>query len=379
MASTEDSNLAQLKGQKILGVAPNELSAPIYLVLEPTRRCNLECLHCGVDSRYSDAGPDVTGDELTVAEIGRLADQCRNMGVARILLSGGEPFMRKDIFHIIDAIRQRGIGCCVATNGTLLDSASCERLEKLGVDWVEMSLFGPDRQSNDEFCGIDGAFDRILPAIKALLATRVPLRVNLVCTKLTFPRLSETISFLQELGVKEAFLGVLRHAGRARTNESTLAYSPAEFSEVLLDIDAMSKEARSRRKRDFRLRFTGTESVHHYLKSVNFLPHCGAGRLFCSISSTGDMMPCPYFCQDEGFVVGNIGESGLEELWRDSPILGEFRRGDIPGCAGCGERTCVGGCRLESYRKYGDIRTGEDPYCKREMVAAIRTSLTAQV
>jgi len=129
---------------------------------ETTRRCNLTCKHCRAaaeDHEYN--------DELTTEESFKLLDQIREVGQPIIILTGGEPLLRDDIFDIAAYGDKIGLRMVMAPNGTLLNEDNVKRLKESGIKRISVSLDGSTAASHDEFRGLHGAFDRAVNGIKS--------------------------------------------------------------------------------------------------------------------------------------------------------------------------------------------------------------------
>jgi radical SAM protein with 4Fe4S-binding SPASM domain len=375
MRRTENFNSVGLKEKKIVGMIPNELSAPIFVVLEVTNLCNLNCIHCGVDAEFVSNDKSHKDKDLSLKEIENLIKECDEIGVSKIIISGGEPLLREDIFDIINYIKIKGIVCCLSTNGTIINSEVASRLKYFGIHFVEITLNGPDDETNSEFFGIKGAFNKIVAGIKAILSESIPLKVNIICSKFNYPFIKETVKFLTDLGVSNVFLATLRHAGRTLRNRDKLMFSNNDYIDFLLDIESFLKEFKQKNNESVNIFYSGNEPTLHYLNPSYLLPICGAGRLHCTISSDGNVRPCPYFSKSNNFKAGNIREKKLKELWLESSIFKLLRNTEIPICNSCDESNCMGGCRIEAYSVYKNLLGGPDPYCNKNIINKIKKSL----
>ncbi len=129
---------------------PQDFIGPLAVVWNTTKRCNLACRHCSLDS----GGEAI--DVLSRREKIAVVDQLAEKGVSIVVMAGGEPFMDPDLWSVLERTRQHGIYTMIATNGTLLDPESCRRLLASGVKYLEVSLDSPDPKVHDNFRGSRG-------------------------------------------------------------------------------------------------------------------------------------------------------------------------------------------------------------------------------
>jgi MoaA/NifB/PqqE/SkfB family radical SAM enzyme len=207
--------------------APDGLPALRLVAWETTRRCNLSCVHCragALDEHYP--------DELTTAEGEALLTDLRSLGQPVIILTGGEPLLRPDIFHLARYGTDLGLRMVMAVNGTLLTPEIARRLVEAGVQRLSISIDGPDAASHDAFRGQPGAFAGALAGMEAAKAANLPFQINTTITRTNLPWIERIYRLAQDLGAvaHHIFLLVPTGRGRALTGEIITA---AEYEEVL--------------------------------------------------------------------------------------------------------------------------------------------------
>jgi len=149
----------------------DEREFPLRMIAwELTRNCNLSCIHCRASAT---SGPYT--DELTTFECKRIIDNILTFSSPTVILTGGEPLMRDDIFEIINYGNEKGLRQVIAINGTLLTDEKAEKLRHGGIKRVSLSLDGKDKMSHDTFRGVDGSFDAVMNAAAILLKKRFTL------------------------------------------------------------------------------------------------------------------------------------------------------------------------------------------------------------
>ncbi|NCC45230.1 MAG: radical SAM protein, partial [Clostridia bacterium] len=145
------------------------------VVWNSTRTCNLRCVHC-----YTDSDNKIYDNELTTEEGIKLIDELSDFGIPSLLFSGGEPFMRKDLFTLLEYAAKKGIRPVISTNGTLIDRDTAQLVKDSGVVYVGISLDGME-DINDTFRGVQGAYKKTMKGFDNCRAVgqRVGLRLTL--------------------------------------------------------------------------------------------------------------------------------------------------------------------------------------------------------
>ncbi|HMA65791.1 MAG TPA: radical SAM protein, partial [Chitinispirillaceae bacterium] len=145
---------------------------------EMTRACTLACRHCRASAQQ---GP--YDGELTTQECFAVLDSIASMGSCIVILTGGEPMLRKDIFEIARYGTSIGLRLVMATCGSLLDQASCKELKASGISRISLSIDGIDAVSHDTFRGVDGAYAIVMNAVTELKRAGIEFQVNTTITR----------------------------------------------------------------------------------------------------------------------------------------------------------------------------------------------------
>ena len=313
------------------------LSAPVNVTWEMTYACNLRCVHC-----LSNSGPKRNG-ELTTKECLQVIDSLAAMKVFQFNIGGGEPFMRPDFLVLMDYAHQKGMVTCISTNGTLIDKAVARRLDNKLV-YIQVSLDGASAASNDAIRG-PGSFDKALRAIQYLRQRDIELSINTVLTRRSFPELDQLVELAALFGAKLR-ISRFRPSGRGK------------HSWVHLNVDHEQLAAFSRWLAENLAVSTGDSffSVSTEARRSLGLNMCGACKLTCCVSPTGQVYPCA-FLQETDFRAGKLPEDSFAGIWRDSAVFHSFRRLEIKSCENCYRfDLCHGGCPAIAYhtqRKLG--------------------------
>jgi MoaA/NifB/PqqE/SkfB family radical SAM enzyme len=200
-----------------------------------TNRCNLNCRMCTIVKH-----PSLEKDELTTEEIFRLISEGKEMGIPQVVLTGGEPLLRKDIFQICDFCRKKAIRSIMTTNGTLIDGPTAEKIVLSGLSHIHFSIDGMEK-AHDFFRG-KGAFSKVVNAIKLVDAARKkhnsPMSIGFACTVMeeNVADLPEMMKFFDELNVDSAtFQPLVKDNTKMRDRSTDTPFWVSEKSLFLLD------------------------------------------------------------------------------------------------------------------------------------------------
>jgi heme b synthase len=340
---------------------PNELRLVAW---ETTRNCNLACVHCRASATM---GPHE--GELDTAEALRLLDQIAEVGQPIIILTGGEPLLRPDIFEIARYGTDLGMRMVMALNGTLITETVASQLIDAGIQRISVSLDGSSPETHDHFRQVEGAFEGTLRGIDLLKKVGMEFQINTTITKTNL----EQIPKIQELAID---LGAVAH--------HIFLLVPTGRGKYIVDqeIDAAEYESTLNWFYDQRaitpLQLKATCAPHYYRilrqrakkngLSVSFKTHgldavtrgCLGGIGFCFISHRGIVQPCGYLDLNSG----DVRQSSFAEIWNHSDIFLELRNYDkLKGkCGYCEFKRVCGGCRARAYEATGDFMR-EEPLC----------------
>ena len=175
------------------GVAP-----PRVIAWEVTRSCNLACVHCRASAVH---GP--YEGELSTAEAFTLVDQIASFANPILILTGGDPLMRADIFDIAEYAIGKGLRTVMSPNGTLVTPEVARRMHDVGIARVSISIDFPTAAEHDEFRGVPGAFDGAVRGIRNCLDAGVEVQINSTITKLNAHYLPALLQLADDLGAVE--------------------------------------------------------------------------------------------------------------------------------------------------------------------------------
>lgn len=296
---------------------------PLSGSLALTNRCNLACAHC-----YARGEGDLAG-ELDTARWLEILDELKDAGCLYLLLTGGEPLLRRDFAEIYAHAKRSGFLVTVFTNGTLIEDRVIELFASLPPYRIEISLYGASAGVNDRITGVPGSFDRARRGIESLLARGFPLGLKSVLMTLNdgeFPALEE---LARGLGVKFRFDAAIFPAWGGEGRPTDLRV-PAERAVAL----EMADPGRRREWLDFLAAFRGADNGAG-------LYNCGSGVNTFHVEPDGWLYPCLMVRGARHDLTAGGFRRGWEQAFR------EFR-GVAPApampCSGCGRKLLCGYC-----------------------------------
>lgn len=350
----------------------NKVRPPRLIAWELTNACNLACIHC-----RASAIKEPLPDELSTAEAKHFIDELVEYKPI-IILTGGEPLLRANVYDIARYATGRGMRVVLATNGTLLTPDIARRLKDAGIQRVSISIDGAAAQTHDTFRGEPGAFEGALRGIGILKNEGISFQINTTITKRNLAEIPGIYDLAIELGASALHIFLLVPTGRGEEIE-TEEIPPDEYERVLNWFYDKSKDSRLQLKATcaphyFRImrqraRAEGiriTKETHGFEAMTK---GCLGGSAFCFVSSKGDVYPCGYLPA----LAGNIRQRPFKMIWEKSKVFDDLRDpGKLKGkCASCEYRTVCGGCRARAYAATGDYLE-EEPYCVYVPVKAVK-------
>jgi len=325
---------------------------------ELTRSCNLACSHCRASS---ERGP--YPNELTTKECFNFIDEIVSFARPIMILTGGEPLLRKDIFEIAEYGNKKGLVMVMAPNGTLLDVENIKKIIASGVKRISVSLDGADALSHDNLRQVSGAFKKACEGINRAREAGLEFQINTIVTKRNIGSLPKIMELAKTLGAKAHHIFLLVPTGRARemTGEEL---TPSEYEDTLKFLAEEKRRAHLEIKVTCAPHFNRILLQDHAAGASSLKGRgCMGGVGFCFISHVGDVQPCGYLELN----CGNIRKEPFKKIWDGSEIFNNIRDwGKYHGkCGSCEFKPVCGGCRARAYAKYNDYLR-EEPYCAYE-------------
>ena len=293
---------------------------PLAGSLELTFRCNLRCRHCYVAHGHSGIAG---GRELALAEIDRILGEAAGEGCLWLLLTGGEPLIRRDFPEVWAAAKRRGLLVTLFTNGTLLSPAVADTLAEYRPFNLEITLYGATQETYERVTGVPGSHERCLRGIELLRERRIPFKLKTVVMTLNRHELAGMQAFAGDLGADFRYDPMINAGADRSAGPLAWRLSPQEVVEL---------EQRDPKRAE------GWRSLHDRMKEVRrdpgFLYTCGAGLHSFHIDPHGKLSLCMMARQPSY----DLGEGSFRQGWQDALARERFRAPEGPYA--CGE------CRL---------------------------------
>ncbi len=318
---------------------------------EVTRNCNLSCIHCRASAT---SGP--YSGELNLDECKKIIDEIASFASPTVILTGGEPLMRDDIFDIIEYGTLKGLRIVIAINGSLLNKENAYRLKKGGIKRVSLSIDGKSSITHDQFRGVTGSFASVIKAADILINRELPFQINTTVTKLNVNDLEDIYRLTQAIGAIAWHVFLLVPVGRGHDLKGK-ELTTDMYEEALDWLYSVEK------KGELEIKVTCAPHYYRIVKEKGGTPKstgCLAGKHFMFISHRGVAQPCGYL----EIPSGNVKKDGIIKVWQESPVFNQLR--DLSSykgkCSGCRYLKICGGCRARAYELSGDF-LDEEPYC----------------
>lgn len=343
-----------------------------------TRACNLACVHC-----RAGASAEPSEDELSTQEGKQLIDGIARVAKPILIMTGGEPLLRKDFFDLAGYAREAGLRPVLATNGALVDPEMAKSIADVGIPRVSISLDGATPEQHDAFRCVQGAFAKSTAAVGHLLSQGVPVQINTTLTRRNRSSLKNIMKTAEDLGASAFHVFLLVPTGRAR-DMSGEEMSPEEYEESLEEFYDLGKYTKMETKATCapqyyrilrqRAKAEGVE-VNEETFGLNARTRgCLGGLSFVFVSHCGELQPCGYFDSQ----AGSIRTRSFQDLWENSDLFNNLRKFSLleGKCGKCDYLRFCGGCRARAFENTGNYMS-EEPYCAYIPPAVSRKSNSA--
>jgi radical SAM protein with 4Fe4S-binding SPASM domain len=319
------------------------LNVPLAVQLDITYRCNERCVHCYLD--HHDHG------EMTTPEILRLIDEMADAGVLTLTLSGGEIFLRKDLFEIVEHARRLTFCVKLKTNALLIGAREAARLRDLAVQEIQVSLYSHRPEVHESITLVPGSLKRSLSAIRFLKAQDLKVVMANVLMRQNMSDYAAVKDLAEEIGVEFTLdptitpmmdgnrsilsLGADADTLRDVFRDSVVVGDVDEFCAIPSDTGEANLDSRP----------------------------CSAGHTTCYVSPYGDVFPCVQF----PLPTGNVRRERFVDIWRHSSQMIEVRSirlKDLPTCSSCSHAGACTRCPGLAYME-GNMRGPSSQDCQK--------------
>ncbi|MGB9235131.1 MAG: radical SAM protein [Terriglobales bacterium] len=392
---------------------------PRLIFWEVTKGCNLRCIHCRATATELSSPTD-----LPTSRALEIIDQIAAFANPILVLSGGEPLYRSDIFQLASYAKDKGLRVALATNGTLVTKEVARMISDSGVKRVSISLDGADAMTHDTFRGIPGAFEAALHGFRNLKDVGMSVQINMTIARHNADQLPRVLEMAKTVGADALHTFLLVPVGCGVDIAADQMVPPEEYERMLnwfydqsleggIELKATCaphyfRVVRQRRAADRRaaeaaakaapvattqarqaaslpgavigptdmmmpgstgisLRPQGPPPGQHtghpsgHPNDMNAMTKgCLAGTGVCFISHEGEVFPCGYLPA----IAGDLRKERFADIWNDAHVFNELRdTNNLKGKCGCCEfRNVCMGCRARAFAATGDYLDPE-PFC----------------
>lgn len=356
---------------------------PQVVAWEATRACRFACIHCRADAQTK---PDPK--QLTTEEVFRLVDEIAGFANPLLIITGGDPLLRQDVFKVAQRATGRGLRVVMSPSGSEMTPKVVQKMKDSGIMCVSISIDGSNASIHDRFRMVQGAFDLALLSIRCTKDGGLPFQIDTTVTQHNIHDLPNIKELTVRLEAMSWDVFMLVPTGRAKVR---VEITPEQYEGVLRSVYEWNQSspipikvtcaphymriiAQREKERKGVGRATAEARQHEggaAIKPPNLslgrLPSsrlggrgCMAGNGFCFISHIGEVYGCGFL----PLKAGDIRLQNLREIYQQSPLFQALRNYDLltGRCGVCEYRSICGGCRARALGAKGN-HLGEEPYC----------------
>lgn len=322
---------------------------PLSVHVDLTMRCNERCLHC---YRVIEDRAELSTDELV-----DLLDQLARAGTLYLTFSGGEVFLRRDLFALIEHAKRRRFDVRLKSNALLVTAEAAARLHALGVRQVDVSIYSAVPDVHDAVTKVPGSLERSLEGVVHLRDAGIFVKLNCPIMTVNVASYRDVRTLAERLGVPCGFDPMITARNDGDVAPVRLRVRGKDLLPMLKD--PVLNPARAP------LTHAITRSPRSDLDEVT----CGAGHNACAVSAYGDVMPCvamPIAC-------GNIREAPFADIWFGSAKMREVRAiriRDLHTCSRCAAAEFCGRCPGQALIEEGDLYAPSSAACDHALAAS---------
>ena len=332
--NTQDFFLEEVQGRPLISCLQFELSS----------RCNERCIHCYIPNEKKNKGFD-----MPTAKVKSILDEFAAMGGIHVTLSGGEAFLHKDIIEIAEYCREKDLKITILSNLISLKDEQIERLKKVNLSFIQVSLYSMDPEIHDFITTVKGSFEKSKAAIEKLVAADIPVQISCPIMKANRKGYDKVLDYAKSLKIKAQTDYIMM--ARADLNTENLAnrLSIEETEELLRDLIEHDINYRENTLEQLPV----SDQIKFNLERFMKQPVCGVGYDNCCITANGDVYPCAGW---QDYVLGNMYKQSLQEIWEQSERVKELRKitqASFPQCLECEAHDYCARCLVRNYNESG--------------------------
>lgn len=316
------------------------LSYPLSIKLNITKKCNLRCSHCFIEEYEN---------ELSLDNVINLIDDFNKNKLGIIFITGGEPLLYSNIYKVLEYLKSYNIPTCIASNGTLIDKDIARKLSEYNINNIQISIDGYNDEIHDSIRGY-GSFKRAIEGINNLIECKINVIIGYVINNKNIDYIEEIIFLGEKLGVKairfELYLPI------------ALEPDKDELSLTSKDIEKIHSKLLNIKNNNFK--------VEIILPVFNSSIGCGAGVFNAVINPDLTMSPCDLL-SEVLYSIPIDKSNTIKKIWNNSDTFKDWRQNKVEiknnNCNKCkNNNSCGFGCRASSYA-YNKNLWEDDPIC----------------
>jgi radical SAM protein with 4Fe4S-binding SPASM domain len=313
---------------------------PLSVLFEITHRCHLACVHCYLDDNHQ--WHDKTR-ELTTQEAMDAITQLRAAGCMFMTLSGGETFLRPDLFALLRHARSLGLAVTLFTTGTLLREKHLPELARMYLRCVELSLYSTDPAVHDAITQQPGSQQKTLQAVETLLAHGIPVAIKCPLMRSNAASYPGLKALAERLNIRLTVDPTLAVTNAGQLAPVQMRLTPEQLTEFYSRPEFRSTSAQPVADPDS--------------------PICAIGKRSCVIGPFGDIYTCLGYQRS----LGNLRQQSFQEIWSDTGQLHRLRRlrvADLPVCGSCQKSGYCGRCAGSALLEEGNFNAPSSNACQ---------------
>jgi radical SAM protein with 4Fe4S-binding SPASM domain len=330
-----------------------------HLQIELTSRCNERCVHCYIPHENKT-------DDIDSSLFYNVLDQCIDMGVMDLTFSGGEPLLHKNFCDFLRKAKKYDFSVNILTNLTLLNDEIIAVMKDSRLSTVQVSLYSMDPDIHDSITTVNGSFNNTMTGIYRLIENDIPLQISCPTMKQNKYSYRNVLEWANEHKIRAVsdFIMMARYDHTTSNLDNRLSLEEAE--QVIKDIMLYDAEYQEQILNADVDQFMSSDISNDVL--------CGVCISSICMVANGNLYPCAGW---QNYVVGNITETPLKEIWKNSSkvqYLRKLRKKDFPKCIQCEDRAFCAICLVRNANENpeGDPLRINEHFCK---VAALNRKI----
>ena len=330
----------------------NEIKPPLWILLELTHKCPLECSYC-----YNQLDFTNTKDAMSKADWFRVMDEARDMGAVQLGISGGEPLLNKDLVEIVEYANNKKFYTNLITSGVGAPKGIVKKLKEAGLKTVQLGIQSHDRNTMTLITNNKNSYDEKIAFAKEVKEAGLQLIINTCITRQNIHQVGEIIEFADKLEGNYLEIANIQYYGWALKNINALLPTQEQLDEAKRVTDSYRLK-----EKPMKVFFVVPDYFAHRPKACMN----GWGTTFLTINPDGVALPCNT-ANTLPLDFPNVKDFTIEQIWNESHAFNYFR-GDKwmkPTCRTCDEKEKdFGGCRCQAFALTGDMNEA-DPVCSK--------------